>query len=237
MRLLVTRPEPEGEETAAHLRAQGHEVLVAPLLRIEAATDAGLGVGPWSGIIMTSRNAARAIELHPRCRELLGLPVFTVGRRTAASARAVGFSEVLSADGDADDLVRLIVARHAAIGGPLLYLAGADRAADVAGDIRQCGLLADTVVIYRAVGADEFPASVRAALAEGNLDGVLHLSRRSADIYLACARNAGLLDRALLPAHYCLSAQVAEPLIAAGVRRVAIATRPDEAALVDLVAP
>ena len=122
MRLLVTRPEPEGEETAARLRARGHEVLVAPLLRIEAAADAELGAGPWSGIVMTSRNAARAIGQHPRFAELRGLPVFAVGRRTAEAARAVGFSDVLSADGDADDLVRMILARRAAIGGPLLYL-------------------------------------------------------------------------------------------------------------------
>ena len=235
MRLLVTRPEPEGEETAARLRARGHEVLVAPLLRIEAATDAELGAGPWSGIVMTSRNAARAIGQHPRHAELRGLPVFAVGRRTAEAARAVGFSDVLSADGDADDLVRLILARRAAIGGRLLYLAGADRAADVAGQLREGGLSADTVVIYRAVAALDLPDSVRTALAAGSLDGVLHLSRRSTETYLACALRAGLRDEALSPTNYCLSAQVAEPLIAAGARNVAVAARPDEAALFGLL--
>jgi uroporphyrinogen-III synthase len=234
MRLLVTRPEPEGEETAARLRARGHEVLVAPLLRIEAATDAELGAGPWSGIVMTSRNAARAIG-HPRHAELRGLPVFAVGRRTAEAARAAGFSDVLSADGDADDLVRLILARRAAIGGRLLYLAGADRAADVAGQLREGGLSADTVAIYRAVAALDLPDSVRTALAAGSLDGVLHLSRRSTETYLACALRAGLRDEALSPTNYCLSAQVAEPLIAAGARNVSVAARPDEAALFGLL--
>ena len=32
MRLLVTRPEPDGERTAEKLRARGCEVLLAPLL-------------------------------------------------------------------------------------------------------------------------------------------------------------------------------------------------------------
>ena len=36
MRLLVTRPEPDNERTAAALRALGHEVMLAPLLAIEA---------------------------------------------------------------------------------------------------------------------------------------------------------------------------------------------------------
>lgn len=237
VRLLVTRPEPEGEETAARLRARGHEVLVAPLLRIELATDADIGAGPWSGIVMTSRNAVRAIARHPRCAELRSLPVFAVGRRTAAAAGAAGFSEVLSADGDAADLVRLILAHRAAIGGPLLYLAGADRAADLSGALRAGGVKVDTVVIYRAVAADELPEPARTALAAGTLTGILHLSRRSAESYLACARRAGLLDRALSPTHYCLSAQVAEPLIAAGARKVVVSPRPDEAALLELITP
>jgi uroporphyrinogen-III synthase len=144
---------------------------------------------------------------------------------------------VVSADGNANDLVRLIVARQTAVAGRLLYLAGPDRAADVPGELREAGLSAHTVVIYRAVAIDEFPDAVRTALGAGEVDGVLHLSRRSAETYLACARRDGLIERALLPRHYCLSAQVAEPLIAAGARNIAVAPRPNEAALIELLTP
>ena len=237
MRLLVTRPEREGEATAARLRARGHEVLLAPVLQIEAVTDAALGTGPWSAVMMTSRNAAHAIAQHPALDRLRSLPVFVVGGSTAAAARTAGFTDIRSADGDAGDLVKLIVSLRAGFGGPLLYLAGADLAADVVGSLRKAGLLADMVVIYRAVAAHEFPSTVRDALASGQLDGVLHLSRRSAEIFLACARQSGLIGRALVPTHYCLSAQVAEPLAAAGARHVAVAPRPEESALIGLIPP
>ena len=72
---------------------------------------------------------------------------------------------------------------------------------------------------------------------EGALDGVLHFSTRSAEAYLACAARGGIRDRALAPAHYCLSRQVAVPLTAAGAAAVLIAARPDEAALLELVGP
>src|SRR5437870_1310953 len=36
MRLLLTRPQHDGERTAARLRARGHDVTLAPLLRIDA---------------------------------------------------------------------------------------------------------------------------------------------------------------------------------------------------------
>ena len=35
MRVVVTRPQADGERTAAALEALGHEVLVAPLMRVE----------------------------------------------------------------------------------------------------------------------------------------------------------------------------------------------------------
>jgi uroporphyrinogen-III synthase len=237
VRLLVTRPDPDGERTAAKLRARGCEVLVAPLLRVEPTANAALGAGPWAALAMTSANAVHAAARHPRRAELMPLAVFAVGRRTAEVARAAGFSEVTSADGDVTDLVRLIGARCAGTPAPLLYLAGEDRAGDLAGDLAAAGLRVTTVVVYRAAAVESLPASVDAALRGGRLDGVLHFSRRGAEIYLDRAQTAGVLDRALAPFHYCLSRQVAEPLVAAGAGNVRIAPQPEEAALIDLVLP
>ena len=76
VRLLLTRPEPDAQRTATALRAQGHDVIVAPLLRIEPAADAKIGEGPWAAILITSANAAHAIAAHARltrcvrCRSL-----------------------------------------------------------------------------------------------------------------------------------------------------------------------
>src|SRR4051812_9693459 len=90
MRLLVTRPEPDATRTAETLRAHGHEVLVAPLLSTQAV-QAEFG-GAYDGVLMTSANAARALAVHPRAGGLTRLRCFTVGKRTAEAARAVGFT-------------------------------------------------------------------------------------------------------------------------------------------------
>jgi uroporphyrinogen-III synthase len=224
MRLLVTRPDPEAERTAATLRARGHEVFLAPLLRIELLSDVDLGPGPWAGVLVTSANAARAIAAHPRRAELLPLPAYAVGRRSAEVLRAVGFEHVTSADGDVRDLIRLVADQERAA--PLLYLAGEDVSTDLGSIVR-------TVVVYRAAMAAEFPPDIRAA---GALDGVLHYSRRTAEAYLGCARRAGLMAEALASMHFCLSPAIAALLEQAGARRIAVAARPDDAALLDLVA-
>jgi uroporphyrinogen-III synthase len=230
VRLLVTRPEPDGERTAQNLRARGHNVLLAPLMRMEAI-DFALADDAYSAVVMTSANAARAIAAHSTRARLTALPAFTVGRHTADAARAAGFGDVTSADGDKADLSRLLGARLPDNSRLLLYLAGENRS----GELGLAGVTVRTVVAYRTAAAERFPPDLAAALAQGEIDGVLHFSRRSAQAYIDCANRAGLLDRARAPLHFCLSRQVGEPLSAAGAAGIRIAPRPEEAALIELV--
>ena len=157
-------------------------------------------------------------------------------RATAQAAREQSFTNVTSAAGDVYDLANLVAARLTPPG-HLLYLAGEERAGDLAGALRSKNFTVDTVQVYRIVAAQTLPPPAAAALT-GEIDGVLHFSRRSAEAFLTAARNSGLLEAALRkPVHYCLSPRIAEPLRAAGAVDVRAAERPDAAALLALISP
>jgi len=226
MRIVVTRPQADGERTATVLEALGHEVLVAPLMRIEPVAVALAGT--WSAIVITSANALQAAA----APELKSLPVFAVGPRTAEVARQAGFAVVSAANGDTKDLVRLIAARSAGAKAPLLYLAGEDRAGDLVAELATQGIRAQMKIVYRAV-AEPFPTVLAAALDAGDVDAVLHFSRRSAELFIQGAKASGVAGPAEDVRHLCLSSQVAEPL--AGASRIAVAARPEEAALIALL--
>jgi uroporphyrinogen-III synthase len=231
MRLAVTRPQQDSERTATALRARGHEVLVAPLMRVEPV-EADLRAN-WGGVIITSANAAAAIAVHPVFDVLSVLPVFAVGRRSADAARQAGFKDITTAAGDVRDLIRIVAARRADAAAPLLYLAGEDRAGDLINDLALRGIAAELRIVYRAVAAP-FPRALIAALKAGTIDAVLHFSKRSAENYLTGAAQAGISTQALGVRHLCLSTQIAEPIAIAGGKRIAIASRPDELALLEL---
>jgi uroporphyrinogen-III synthase len=233
MRVLVTRPNPQGKRTADALAARGHDVWEVPLMKVEpVAADLS---GGWGAVVITSANAPGAVSANPAFATLRELPVYAVGRRSAQAAQEAGFGNVTSAGGDVRDLVQLLRERHADASAPLLYLAGEDRAADLVAELAAHGIAAEMRVAYRAVSAP-FPDELAAALeAGGDVQAVLHFSRRSAENYVAGARAAGVTEQAMDVRHYCLSAQVAEPLRTAGAGRVAIAPRPEEAALIELV--
>ena len=235
MRLLIVRPFPDAERTAAALRARGHAITIAPIVEIQQIAKVDLAAGPWSAFLLTSANALSGLAGHTHRQDVRSVPVFTVGERTARAIRERGFAAVTSADGDVNDLASLI-ARRVQPPARLLYLAGEERAGDLAGDLQTRGYAVDTVVAYRAVAALQLPQAAAEAL-RGGIDGVLHYSLRSAEAYVNAARRGALLGQALAPVQFCLSIRVSEPLAAAGAAAIAVATRPNEAALLELIGP
>jgi uroporphyrinogen-III synthase len=235
MRLLLTRPRSEAERTASALRSRGHEVLLAPMLEIQNLPDVTFGNGPWSAVLMTSGNAARALAVHPQTGALRRLLCFAVGDQTAEAARMAGFSRVISAQGDGGDLARRVTAEIADKSLPLLYVAGDDRARDMAAELAPAGLRLQTVVVYRAVAAQEFSPQIMTALRDGQIDGALHYSRRSTGIFVVCAQTSGVVEAAARLRHFCLSRRASEPLSEIGATRISIAARPDEQAILDLI--
>jgi uroporphyrinogen-III synthase len=232
MRLLLTRPEPDAQRTAAALRARGHEAVIAPLLRIEAQIDVQIGEGPWGAILVTSANAGPAIAFHERSPQLRALPVFAVGRRSAQTMTAAGFNNVKHSDGDVSDLVSFVVAQMTPAA-PLLYLAGEELSGDLAGELRGRGFAVEIAVVYRTIAMAHLPPEASELLTDQG--GVLHFSRRSAEAFLEAAQAMNLLAAALRPIHYCLSPRVAEPLMRAGATDVRVAREPSEAALIALI--
>jgi uroporphyrinogen-III synthase len=235
MAVLVTRPHPDDETTATGLRARGIEVLRAPMLRFEPLPFRDDDEAGFGAVIVTSANALRAIAPDIAGSRLLTLPLFAVGEHTAAAARAAGFSQVISAEGDAvalRDLVQAsVTSKRLRKAGTLLYLAGADLARDLAGELGERGFTVVTQTTYRMVPATSLPREVCDAFVANQVDAVLHYSRRSARAFLDAARSAGVEISALALPQCCISPSVAAVLRDAGAPRVMAAISPDENAL------
>jgi uroporphyrinogen-III synthase len=235
MAILVTRPHPDDETTAAGLRARGFEVLLAPMLRFEPAAFHDDADAQYGAVIVTSANALRGIESQLKGSPLLKLPLFAVGEHTAGAARSIGFEQVIPAKGDAASLRELVTASVKAKAlkkaSPLLYLAGADLARDLAGELGERGFTVVTQTTYRMVPLSILPYEVCDAFAANRVEAVLHYSRRSARAFLESVRAAGVEISALSVPQCCISAGVAAVVRDAGATRVMAAASPDENAL------
>jgi uroporphyrinogen-III synthase len=230
MAVLVTRPPPDSETTAASLSARGYEVVLAPMLRFEPVACSGLDA-EFGAVIATSANALRAVE-GQLGEGLLKRRLFAVGEATAAAARKTGFGNVTAADGDADALRDLVLAgvkkRQFRKSDALLYLAGADLSRDLASEL--AGLNVVTVTTYRMAALSHLPREVCDAFAANRIQAVLHYSQRSARAFLDASRAEGVEISALAVPHCCLSQNIAAILREAGAQ-VFSAASADEKAL------
>ena len=239
MAVLVTRPNPDDETTASALRARGFEVLRAPMLRFEPVAFHDDEDARYGAVIVTSANALRGIAPHLKGNRLLKLPLFAVGEHTASAARGIGFEKIIPANGDATALRDLVLAsvkaKELKKSSTLLYLAGADLARDLAGELGERGFSVVTHTTYRMVPLSSLPRETCDAFAANQVEAVLHYSRRSARAFLEAARAAGVEISALAIPQCCISDAVASIVRDAGATQVMVAASPHENALFEVL--
>ncbi|MBX9929991.1 MAG: uroporphyrinogen-III synthase [Methylobacterium sp.] len=229
MRIWIARPEPGATRTAKRIAGLGHTPIVGSIFSLVPSGDVRPD-GPFDGLLLTSANAANG-GIGPVDADL---PTYCVGQSTAQAAKAAGYRRVLDADGDALALARLVRDRLPP-GSRLLHFAGAEHKPEPAASLAAAGYIVTVHTAYAMQPISAIPASVAEAFDARSLAGALHYSRRGAETALALAEAAGYGGAFRVLTHYCLSDDVAAPLVAAGCVNHVKADRPSEDSLLQLL--
>jgi len=228
--VLVTRPEPDAETTAALLRERGFLALVAPMLRIVALPARLPPPERVQAVLAASLNAIRTLPEPHRA-----LPLLAVGDATAAEARRVGVSDVRSAAGDASALAALASRTLDPKAGPLLLPTRPDEGFRLAADLRRNGFRVLRRITYDAQPAVSLPPESAAALREGRVRTVLFFSASAARVFARVVRACGLEARLSGVEALAISAAAASGLTGLAFRRIRSAARPDQDSLLALL--
>jgi uroporphyrinogen-III synthase len=220
MRIWVTRTQPGAEQTADKLRALGHEPIVQPVLEAQPIAGSDLDLSQADFLAFTSGQAVTAFAERTDRRDLM---VFVVGDGTAARARQAGFTDVCSAEGDIGDLTGVIALIVSETGGIVVWPCAEEPAGDLTSLLKAEGVTCIAQPIYRTVET--------ATSAPTELDAVLIHSPRGA----RCVARGLATTAAAKLALYAISEKAAEPLKNHPFHHVAIAPRPNETALLDLI--
>ncbi|MBO9574204.1 MAG: uroporphyrinogen-III synthase [Sphingobium sp.] len=119
--LLLLRPQPGNDASAARARAMGLEVVQLPLFEVVAIEGDPVPVAPFDCLLVTSANGARfggdALAAYG------DLPLYAVGEATARALRESGHRHVVTGGGDAASTAPMIAADgHSYV----LHVCGAD---------------------------------------------------------------------------------------------------------------
>ena len=234
MRLLITRPEPDATLYKERLAELGHTGVVAPLTTITFAKGQ-LPLNGVQAVVVTSKNALRALARSPSLAKAVALPIFTVGPGSGDMAAELGFDRIIPGPASARELVQVVATRGEPSGRPLLVLTGDRQAFDMKSALAACGFSVGQKTVYRTAAAEALEPQVVKAIGSGAIDGVILMSPYSAEVFATLTAEAGITEAARHLHYFCLSPAVAKRLGPIPPGNFHVATAPNSEEMLALV--
>ena len=151
--IWITRTLPAAHKSAQAFAHLGLAAAIAPLLLVSPPEDMPAMPPQEALLIFTSANGLSAFcELTDERH----WPVVTVGAETAVQARKAGFENVSSADGTSDDVTALVKA-SASLSTPIIHCAGVHVRGSITQDLRAAGYQARRDLYYRSAPVETLP--------------------------------------------------------------------------------
>jgi uroporphyrinogen-III synthase len=153
MHILLTRPLEDCSEMILKLKSLGHQVSHLPLLNINKANYEEIDFSEYGGIIFTSANAVKFLDLKNIDKKTF---CFCVGGATEKKVRSVGFQNVITADGNVENLKELILQNFNQKDGKLVYVSGDIVSADLEQQLLKEGYYIKRIINYRTSHNEKF---------------------------------------------------------------------------------
>ena len=146
MHILLTRPLEDCSEMIIKFKSLGHQVSHLPLLSVDKVDYGKVNFLDFKGIIFTSANAVKFLDLKSIDKNLL---CFCVGSATEKKARSVGFQNVIAAEGNVSNLKELVLQNFDKKNGRLIYISGETISVDLDQQLSKEGYDLKRIVNYK----------------------------------------------------------------------------------------
>ena len=146
MHILLTRPLEDCSEMIVKFKSLGNQVSHLPLLRIDKVNYEQINFSDFKGIIFTSANAVKFLNLRDINKNIL---CFCVGNATEKKARSVGFQNVFAAEGNVENLKELLLQNFNQKDGSLIYISGETISIDLDQQLLKEGYNIKRIINYK----------------------------------------------------------------------------------------
>ena len=153
MHILLTRLLDDCFDMILKFKSLGHQVSHLPLLTIDKIDYEKIVFSKYKGIIFTSANAVKFLEYKQIDKQTL---CFCVGSATEKKARSVGFQNVISAEGNVENLKELVLQNFNQKDGNLIYISGETVSVDLDQQLLKEGYNIKRVINYRTIHNQNF---------------------------------------------------------------------------------
>lgn len=220
-RALLIRQEEESLALSKLLQEKGVETCLHPLFTPLFFSLPSLK-NP-QGIIITSKNALRALEGRENLKEI---PLFVVGDQTALFAKERGFLTVLSASGTSQELLHLILEKASPKKGILWHLSGDIVKGNIVETLKAKGFEAKQRRVYHIEEAKALPPSLLFDLEHQRISHILFFSPRMTTLFIHLLRKKRLEKVTCQMTALCLSQDVLKEALELEWKKVWVSSKP-----------
>ena len=181
MHILLTRPLEDCSEMILRLQSLGNKVSHLPLLNINKVNYEKIILSDFKGIIFTSANAIKFLDIKSIDKKIL---CFCVGNATEKKARSLGFQNVITAEGNVENLKELILRNFDQNFGKILYVSGETISIDLDHKLTEEGYNIKRIINYQSTHNESFNDSFVKELKLNMPDIVYVYSQNSALSFL-----------------------------------------------------
>ena len=229
IRVLVTRPQPGADRTAARLTSLGYEPVVLPLTQTVALSQ-DLPEAKPDLVVATSPQAFHHLS-EALQDALAGVPVLVTGDGTAKAARQAGFGHIQTAGGNVAGLIDRLGQTNLS-DMKAIYLAGRVRRPDLEFFLRDSAIDFELIEVYDTISVSHLTDKILEVTAGGSFASVLLTSVETVtalggilgDDFNQAVENALFI---------CLSERIAEAALSRFPNPIVVAPEPTEDSLLD----
>ena len=189
MHILLTRPLEDCSEMILKFKSLGHKVSHIPLINIEKVDYEKIKFSDYGGIIFTSANAVKFLDLNNIDKNI---KCFCVGNSTEKKARSLGFQNTIAAEGNVSNLKELILQSYETKNKNLLYISGEIISVDLDQQLMKEGYGIKRIINYRVKHNQKFSENFVKDLKLNMPDMVYVYSQNSAQSFLNFIKNQQL---------------------------------------------
>ena len=209
MHILLTRPLEDSQELILRFQNLGHKISHMPLIRIEKKNYENLNFSDYKGIIFTSSNSIKYLDLKLIDKKI---NCFCVGNSTEKKARSKGFLNVYSAEGNVRNLKEIILQNFDSSDGKLLYVSGEQISVNLDQELISEGYSVKRIINYAAKPIEKINEDFIDKLKLKMPEIVFIYSQNSAINFLNIIKNYQLVDLWMETNLMCLSEKTSSVL-------------------------
>ena len=191
MHILLTRPLEDSKDLIIKFKNLGHMVSHMPVIKVEKSNYEIKKYSEFKGIIFTSSNAIKFFDTKLIDKKII---CFCVGIATEKKALSCGFQNVISAEGNVNNLKELIHQNFDPLEGKLLYVSGEIISTNLDIDLLSKGYIVERIITYSVKPVENLDEKFVEKLKTNIPDIVYVYSQNSALSFLKLIKNHNFSD-------------------------------------------